>query len=329
MRKNTLFLGLIIVIAFSAYAFNVALLITGEVGGNPIYEMMVAGAKRSGEVNGYDVKVVEGGYNASKWEQTLISLVATMQYDVVVTFTEGMPQSVEKAAKMFPSQKLILVDGIAPEMDNIFSLGFKDEEMSYLAGYFAGLVTASNMVNANDQQKVALVAGDTYPAMTNKMKPAFEKGVSDANNQAEIFFTVAGSWSDPGKGKDIAAALFSQGVDVVYGIAGGTSAGIIQEADAQKKYFIGVDSNIIHINPEVILACTLKKADVAIEKILTMAYKGELDFGTTQRWGIDKGVIDFTFDDPHYLQQIPSEIREKMLQVFEGLKNGEISPLEK
>jgi len=327
MRKNILFLGLILVIVISAYAFNVALMITGEVGGNPIYEMMVACAKRSGELNGYNVKVVEGGYNASKWEQTLISLVATMQYDVVVTFTEGMPQSVERAAKMFPAQKLLLVDGIAPEMDNVFSLGFKDEEMSYLAGYFAGLVTDSKMENANDQLKVALVAGDTYPAMTNKMKPAFEKGVSDANDKAETFFTVAGSWSDPGKGKDIAAALFSQGVDVVYGIAGGTSAGIIQEADAQKKYFIGVDSNIIHINPEVILACTLKKADIALEKTLTLAYKGELTFGTTERWGIDKGVIDFTFDDPYYLEQVPLEIREAMLQVFEGLKNGEISPL--
>src|SRR6056297_2176118 len=232
MRKITLLLGLILLIACSAYAFNVALMVTGEVGGNPIYEMMVAGAKRSGEMNGYTVKVVEGGYNASKWEQTLISLVATMQYDVVVTFTEGMPQSVERAAKMFPTQKLILVDGIAPEMNNVFSLGFKDEEMSYLAGYFAGMVTGSEMDNANEQKKVALVAGDTYPAMTNKMKPAFEKGCSDSYEQTETLFTVAGSWSDPGKGKDIAAALFSQGVDVIYGIAGGTSAGIIQEGDA-------------------------------------------------------------------------------------------------
>jgi simple sugar transport system substrate-binding protein/basic membrane protein A len=71
MRKITLILGLIVVFVFSAYAFNVALMITGEVGGNPIYEMMVTGAKRSGELNGYNVKVVEGGYNASKWEHTM------------------------------------------------------------------------------------------------------------------------------------------------------------------------------------------------------------------------------------------------------------------
>ncbi len=327
MRKMTLIALLMAILILNGLAFNVALMITGEVGGNPIYEMMVEGAKKSSEINGYDLKIVEGGYNASKWEQTLISLVATMQYDVVVTFTEGMPQSVERAAKMFPSQKLILVDGLAPEMDNVFSLGFKDEEMSYLAGYFAALVTSSDMENANNNKKVALVAGDTYPAMTNKMKPAFEKGVFDCDEQVETFFTVAGSWSDPGKGKDIAAALFSQGVDVVFGIAGGTSAGIIQEAASQNKYFIGVDSNIIHLNPEVILACTLKKADVAIEKILTMAFNGELAFGSSQRWGIDEEVIDFTFDDPHYLKQVPAKIREEMLQIFEQLKNGEISPL--
>src|SRR6056297_1261895 len=159
MRKISLMTLSMAVFVFSGLAFNVALMITGEVGGNPIYEMMVAGSKRSAEENGYDVKIVEGGYNASRWEQTLISLVATMQYDVVVTFTEGMPKSVERAATMFPSQKLILMDGLAPEIDNVFSLGFKDEEMSYLAGYFAGLVTTSEMDNANEQRKSPSLPG--------------------------------------------------------------------------------------------------------------------------------------------------------------------------
>jgi len=327
MRKNVALMVFLVVFLFYGFSFNVALMITGEVGGNPIYEMMAAGALRSGEKNGFDVKVVEGGYNASKWEQTLIGLVATMKYDIVVTFTEGMPQSVEKAARMFPNQKLILVDGIAPQMANVFSLGFRDEQMSYLAGYFAGLVSNSSMEWANDQKKVALVAGDTYPAMTNKMKPAFEKGVRDCDEEIQTFFTVVGSWSDPGKGKDIAAALFSQGVDVVYAIAGGTSAGIIKEAGAQKRYFIGADSNIIHLNPDVILACTLKKADVAIEKVLTKAFKGELEFGTTQRWGIQEGIISFTFDDADYIKRVPQNIRIKMLEIFEKLKDGEIEPL--
>src|SRR6056297_3577293 len=119
-------------------------MITGEIGGNPIYEMMAKGAKEAAEEGDFNLKIVEGGYNPAKWEPTLISLAATGQYDVVVTFTEGMPKSVEKAAKMFQDQKFILIDGIAREMDNVFSLGFNDEEMAYLSGAFAALVTTSD-----------------------------------------------------------------------------------------------------------------------------------------------------------------------------------------
>jgi simple sugar transport system substrate-binding protein/basic membrane protein A len=327
MKKNFIIFTLFLFLIGCALSFEVALMITGEVGGTPIYTMMVEGAKKSAEENGFELKIVEGGHNPAKWEQTLIGLVATMKYDVVVTFTEGMPKSVEKTAKMFPNQKLILIDGTAPLMDNVYSLAFKDEEMSYMAGSFAALVSESTMKNANDEKKVALVAGDIYPGMTNKMKPAFEKGVKDIDKDSEASFVVAGSWADPNRGKDLAAALFSQGVDIVYGIAGYTSVGIIQEAGEQNRYFIGTDSNTIAMNPTVILACSLKAADVAIEKVLTNAFKSRLEYGTTDRWGILEGVISFTFDDPDYLKNVPKDIQQKMMEIYEALKEGAISPL--
>jgi simple sugar transport system substrate-binding protein/basic membrane protein A len=327
MKKIFIVFILLMVFSAAVLSFEVALMITGEVGGTPIYTMMVEGAKRSAQENGFGLKVVEGGHNPAKWEQTLISLVATMKYDVVVTFTEGMPKSVEKTAKMFPNQKIILIDGIAPAMDNVYSLAFKDEEMAYLAGAFAGLVTESKMAFANDEKKVALVAGDIYPGMTNKMKPAFEKGAGDIDEEIETAFVVAGTWADPNRGKDLAAALFSQGVDIVYGIAGYTSVGIVQEADEQNRYFIGTDSNTISNNPDVILACALKSADIAIEKVLTNAFKSRLDYGTSDRWGIKEGIIGFTFEDPEYLKNIPETIRNRMIEIYEALKEGEISPL--
>jgi len=327
MKKMIVIFMLSMILSAAVLAFEVALMITGEVSGTPIYQMMVDGAKRSAEVNGFNLKVVEGGHNAAKWEQTLISLVATMKYDVVVTFTEGMPASVEKTAKMFPNQKLILIDGTAPEMSNVYSLAFKDEEMAYLAGSFAALVTESDMEYANPEKRVALVAGDVYPGMTNKMRPAFEKGVKDIDEEIEAAFVVAGSWADPNRGKDLAAALFSQGVDIVYGIAGYTSVGIIQEADDQNRYFIGTDSNTIAMNPDVILACALKSADVAIEKVLNNAFKSRLEYGTSDRWGIREGVIGFTFDDPVYLENVPEAVRTRMLEIYESLNEGEISPL--
>jgi len=326
VKRLLLLLFLVIPIA-SLFSFNCALMITGEIGGNPIYEMMAKGAKEAAEEGDFNLKIVEGGYNPAKWEPTLISLAATGQYDVVVTFTEGMPESVEKAADMFPNQKFILIDGIAGKRENVFSLGFHDEQMAYLAGAFGALITRGELAHANDAKKIALVAGDIYPAMTDRMKPAYEKAARDLDPETEVLFTVAGSWSDPTKGRDIAAALFSQGVDVIYSIAGGTSVGVINEAKKQGKYCIGVDSNIISFAPDTILACTLKNADMTIKQVLLKASNGTLEYGKAERWGVTEEAIGFTFDDPNYKQNVPSAIQERMREIFEQIKNGTIKIL--
>ncbi|MGC9383455.1 MAG: BMP family ABC transporter substrate-binding protein [Kosmotogaceae bacterium] len=329
MRKVllvTLSLALVITVGFS---YTAALMITGEVGGNPIYEMMVAGAEEAAREMGFDLKVVEGGYNAAKWEPNLISLASTGKYDLIITFTEGMPNSVAKVARMFPNQNLALVDGLVTEsIPNVFSLGFNDEEMAYLAGYFAGMITQSNLERANPELKVGLLAGDIYPAMTDRMRPAYIAGAKAVNPEIELVFSAAGTWSDPNKGQELAQAQFEQGVDVLHIIAGGTGVGAINKAAEMNKYIIGVDSNIIHFDPDTILACTLKYADKAIKNLLIRDYKGELNYGTYERWGIKEGVIDFTFEDPNYFENVPAEIKEKMRLLFAKLYCGEIDILE-
>lgn len=325
MKRFFVIFGVIFSVIVTGY--SVALLITGEVGGNAIYEMMVEGAIRASKELGFDVKIVEGGYNSSKWEPLLISLASTRSYDLIVTFTEGMPKSVEKAAKMFPNQKFALIDGIAPNLPNLYSLGFKDEEMAYLAGYFAGLVTKSRLPGVNADLKIGMIAGDIYPAMTEKMKPAYENGAKAVDEKIQVLFSVAGSWADPNKGAQLAQIQFAQGVDVIFLVAGGTGIGAIQKAKEFGKYIVGVDANIIDLAPDVILACALKKADTAIHNVLTRAYQGKLPFGQSERWGIKEGVITFTFDDPYYLQNVPEEIREKMIDLFERLKQGAVNIL--
>ncbi len=327
-RDNLIALVIFFVFSICSFSYSVALMITGEVGGNPIYEMMRDGAVRISEEKGIELKIVEGGYNSSKWEQNLIALASIGKYDLIITFTEGMPSSVEKAAKMFPNQKFALIDGIAKADKNVFSLGFKDEEMTYIAGYLAGMVTVSNMENANSQKKIGLVAGDIYPAMTDRMLPAYRNGARMADENVQVDFSVAGSWGDPNKGRELAISLFDSGVDVVLSISGGTGVGIIEAAKNKGKYYIGVDSNVISYAPGTILACTLKKADNAIYDVISRAYDGSLIFGNAERWGIAQGVIDFTFEDTDFIKYVPEDIRNSVRDVFERLKTGEINPLQ-
>ncbi|KAF2958917.1 hypothetical protein AS159_04420 [Thermotoga sp. Ku-13t] len=310
-----------------AYAFSVALLITGEVAGNAIYEMMVDGARRAAQDFGIDVKVVEGGYNPARWATLLVSLAASKSYDLIITFTEGMPKNVENAARTFPNQKFVLMDALAPTLPNVYSVAFKDEEMAYLAGYFAAMVTKSNMRGANELLKVGMIAGDVYPAMMEKMKPAYEKGAKDVEPNVEVLFSVVGSWADPNKGAELAQAQYERGVDVIFLVAGGSGMGAVRKAREMGRYVIGVDSNYIDKDPQVILACALKHADKAIYEVLARAVRNELRFGTNEVWGIREGMIGFTFDDPNYIKNVPQYIRDEMLRVYERLKEGSIRPL--
>lgn len=321
-------LTIVILLAVSlVHAYSVALLITGEVAGNAIYEMTVAGARRASQDFGFEVKVIEGGYNPARWATLLTSLAASKSYDLIVTFTEGMPKNVENTAKAFPNQKFVLMDALAPELPNVYSVAFRDEEMAYLAGYFAALVTKSNMPHANEQLKIGMIAGDVYPAMMEKMKPAYEKGAKDVDANVQVLFSVVGSWADPNKGAELAQVQYEQGADIIFLVAGGSGMGAIRKAREMGRYVIGVDSNYIDRDPEVILACALKHADKAIYKVLELAVKNELKFGTRDVWGIKEGMIGFTFDDPNYIKNVPEQIRIEMLRVYEKLKEGSIRPL--
>ncbi|AEH50277.1 BMP family ABC transporter substrate-binding protein [Pseudothermotoga thermarum] len=325
MKKLTVFA--VLLFAISTFAFRAALLITGEVAGNAIYELAVEGAKKASQEFGFELQVVEGGYNMARWEPTLLSLAATGKYDVIVTFTEGMPKSVEKAAKLYPKQKFVLVDGVAPTLPNVFSLAFKDEEMTFLAGYFAGLVTKSDMPGANPDLKVGLIAGDIYPAMVNKMKPAYERAAKMVDERIEVVFSVVGSWADPAKGAELARAQFSQGVDVILLICGGSGMGAIQTAKQMGKYVIGVDANYISVAPGTILACALKKIDRAVYDVLKRAYLNSLPYGTVEIWGVKEGAISFTFDDENYKKFVPEYIQKEMIRVYQDLVEGKISAL--
>ncbi len=325
-KRPLLFFFLFMCLATLSFPFSVVLLITGEVGGNAIYEMMVAGAEKAAQEKGFSLRVVEGGYNAARWEPQLTSLAASGIYDIVVTFTEGMPHSVEKVARAFPSQKIILLDGIAPKMDTVFSLGFRDEEMAFLAGVYA-----AQMVQYHGwsfpEPTIGLLAGDVYPAMMERMKPAFEYGAKSVIPSIHVLFSVAGSWGDPNKGRDLSRAQYDQGAAIIFTIAGGTGVGAIQAAQEKGRYIIGVDSNYIHHAPNTILACALKYADRAIFDVLIRAYDGTLPFGEIERWGILEGGIGFTIEDPDYLRNTPLMIQDEMKAIIQRLGDREVAPL--
>ena len=315
--------------------FTSAIVIPGTLGDNPIFQMMVGGAEEAAAEAGFaKPKEVEGGDDYAGYEKLLLSLAESQSYDLLITYTDSMAESVLKIAAMYPEQKIQLLDGDITSTGqevppNVYSSRFKNEDLGYLGGCFAGLITKSDLPNANKDLKVGLIFTDIYPSWTNYIQPAFEKGAKSIDPQIEIVFSVVGNWVDPLKGAEVARAQFAQGVDVVWFTTGASTYGAVDEAKRQHKYAICSDNNGISAAPEVILGCTVIEGKDTAKESFVKAYKGELAYGTVEDLGAKEGVVSFTFDDPSYLEKVPEEIRSRMEAIYKDLAGGKIDPLAK
>ncbi|RLC39777.1 MAG: BMP family ABC transporter substrate-binding protein [Candidatus Nealsonbacteria bacterium] len=312
---------------------STAVLIPGTIGDNPLFQEAIKGVKEAVKIVGLDEpKIIEGGDDYNSYGKKLISLAATNQYDILVTFTDAMASSIIEVASIFPEQKLILINGninLATQKvpPNVFSVNIKNEDQGYLAGYFAGLITKSSLPNANKELKVGIMMPDIYPAWTDILIPAYNHGVKAVDPNIEVVQSILGSWVDVGKGTQAAKMQFTQGVDIILLLTGSACMGAVDEARVEGKYIIGVNTNKIYLEPDVILGCVLIKNREEIKNILLRAYRNTLPFGTEEIVGAKEGVISFTFRDPNYKKNVPEKIQVAMLECYKRLQNGEINPL--
>jgi len=160
------------------------------------------------------------------------------------------------------------LDGIKGTITNSGSIDFKEEEGSFLVGALAGLMTKSN--------KIGFIGGLEVP-LIKKFEVGFKAGVMSTNPDAQVLTTYAGSFSDPGKGKEIALSQYADGADVIYHASGGTGLGLFQAAQEKGAGYwaIGVDSDQYQLAPDNVLTSMMKRVDVAVFETIKEAKEGE------------------------------------------------------
>ena len=70
-------------------------------------------------------------------------------------------------------------------------------------------------------------------------------------------------------------ALYGQGADIVYNVAGPTGEGVLQASAAADKYSIGVDIDQCDVAPGHVLASMLKRGDVAVYSLIKDEVEGK------------------------------------------------------
>ncbi len=193
-------------------------------------------------------------------------------------------------AAEFPDTKFTIIDA-AVDLPNVQSIVFKEQEGSYLAGVLAGLKSESGKVGV-------------IPAFNFDLLEAFacgyKQGAKSVNPAIEVLETYVGTgfeaFNDPVKATEVAKSQLDQGADVLFQVAGGAGAGVLQAAADAGKFGIGVDSNQNHLHPGSVLTSMLKRVDVATYNAMKGALDGTWAPGVTVL-GVAEAGVGVALDD--------------------------------
>ncbi len=327
MKRFILLSLAVLALAVPAFAKapKVAVFIPGARAGSPIYDGMAKGVEKLvAEIPGASVKVYEAGFNQAEWEEKLTSLVATGEYDYLVTSNPSMPDLINKISPAFPKQKFICVDGQLAGNPSVYTVLYNQLEQGYVTGYLAGLISMSQLPGANADKKVGMVIGQRYPVMDKLIAPGFEQGLKAADPGFTLDTRVVGNWFDATKAAELSRSMVSTGVDVILPICGSASQGVIKTMQEAGKYVVFFDGDEFAKAPKTILGCTILHQERLTYTKLKAAVDGTLPFGTADVVGMKDGYIEFLDKHPSYVDGVPSAIRAKVGAVIDQIKSGKL-----
>ncbi len=181
--------------------------------------------------------------------------IGNMAQSVDLTIAVGflMEQAMITGADQYPDKKFGIIDMVVAK-PNVMSVVFKEHEGSFLVGVIAGLTTKSDVIG--------FVGGMELP-LIKKFEAGFRAGVASVNPKAKVLVNYTGVFDNPDKGKEVALAQFKKKADVIYHASGACGIGVIQAADEQGFWAIGVDKDqSSESKNNKVLASMIKRVDV-------------------------------------------------------------------
>lgn len=334
-RKLTLLVGVISValligtfsgpLAYGQGSFKVAFL--GDVfGTGGFWDVAKQGVERAAEELGVETKLVEMGTEPSKWTPAIRGLAATGQYDLIITGAPPKAEVLQELAPQFPDQKFLLFDARLPDVDNVYSVTYAQNEGGFLGGVFAALVTTSEsemLPDVNEEKTIGFVGLIDHP-LINDFLVGYRQGAHYVDPEIEVLVSYVGSFNNPPKAKELAKVQYGQGADIIFTPSSANNIGVIEAAQSEGGYVIGSDANQNPLAPGIVLTSVLKKAGETVFNSIQTAITDmdSIPFGETQRLGYPRGTG--LAKDQYYAEHVPDEIKLRLVEVAQKLEEGEI-----
>ncbi len=307
--------------------------VNGVLGDKSFFDSAQRGIDQAVAELGIESKTIEAGIDETTWEAALLDAAENEEYDIFILGTFQLNGYLTAMADNYPDKRFIIydapVDYEACDCANVYSILYKQNEGSYLAGVYAAAMTTQEIEGMNPEAIIGSVGGQEIPVILDFMV-GYEQGATDTNPDVQIIRQFASGWNDPAKGKELAKAQYSQGADIVFQIAGGTGQGVFEAAAEDGKYAIGVDSDQALIVEEAdpdqaarILTSMLKNIDNSLFRALTLHLEGTLTYGQIEALGIAEGGVGLA-RNKFYEESTPEEVKAAVDAAEQRVISGEV-----
>ena len=230
--------------------YNVVNLVNGNLGDKSFFDAAESGLKELEAAGRITYKSIEMGgtdQDQPKWLETLNEVASSGEYDLVICGTYQMPDYLKEAATTYPDQKFLIYDDntYVGVNQNVVNITYKQNDMGYLIGTFAGkMTTETGVAKINPEAVVGFVGGIDSPVI-NDFLYGFLLGAQAANPEIKVDTRYVNSYVDTATAKEMGLSMISdKNADILWGVAGLSGNGAAEAAlESGKAWFIGVDSD--------------------------------------------------------------------------------------
>jgi simple sugar transport system substrate-binding protein len=230
---------------------------------------------------------------------------------LVFTTSFGYMNPTIKVAAQFPN--VTFEHGTGYKMaKNVGIYNARFYEGRYLCGIIAGRMSKTNVAG--------YVAAFPIPEVVQGIN-AFTQGMRSVNPKAEVKVIWTNSWFDPGREREAANTLLSQGVDVITHHTDSTA--VVQAAEEKGKYAFGYHSDMSKFGPKAHLTATTHQWGAYYTKVANDVLAGT--WKPTSTWGgLKEGMIKLSPLNP----AVPKDVADLVAAKEKDMIAGKLQPFQ-
>lgn len=236
-------------------------------------------------------------------------------YDIIITTYADMANATIKVASEYPDIKFGILQGEIPNIEdypNIADFHLNRTESAFVQGVAAALMTKT--------KKVGFIGGSDSGGI-NEILAGYQQGIAYVNNGTEDLVAYTNSFTDPTIGRDYALQMIADGVDVIFGAAGGSSTGCAQAAEESGIMYAACDVHYPEVAPNAEIGSALNYFENMVIAFIEDCLVGNYEGGVSKEYGMADNVVAYEFADNGLASE---EIKAEVMSVAEKVKNGEI-----